>query len=123
MIQLIASVKGGDMKLHEESTASNNLNDLEYRTDVLLFLRSKLDEFTIECFKKVARQHNQNGLIKSKMIEDYFKKRYIYERAFNFLEAQGFIEIKELGNMKPYFITTRGMQLAELIRKESTKIQ
>jgi predicted transcriptional regulator len=108
--------------LHEESSTIKTFDTLEYRTDVLLFLRSKLDEFAIDCFKMVARQHNHNGLIKSKMIEDYSKKRYIYERAFNFLEAQGFIEIKELGNMKPYFITSRGRQLAELIKRESTNI-
>lgn len=107
------------MNAADEKIGSSD--DLQYNKNVLCFLRSKLDDFAIDCFKMVARQHNHNGLIKSKMIEDYSSKRYIYEKAFNFLEAQGFIEIKELGNMKPYFITTRGRQLVDLILNEKNK--
>lgn len=100
------------------SESSITSNDWEYPQYILNFLRSKLDDFTVECFKLVVRHNKHGGVVKSKTLEDYFNKRFIYERAFASLEAQGFIEAKELGNMKPYFVTNKGIQLAVLIKRE-----
>lgn len=94
-----------------------DIDELEYPKSVLVFLRKKLDEFTIDCFRKVTNHHNKGGLHKTK-IEDYETNRKKYDNAFLTLEVQGFIEKKQNGTFKPYFLTVRGFQLIHLLQEE-----
>lgn len=106
---------------HHDSFQQASKEEVLYTKSVLQFLRNKLDDFTIDCFRLVVKNHKHGGLVKTKMVEDYFKRRASYDRSFYFLEAQGFIENSEYGNMKPYIITPRGEQLISILKDEKQK--
>jgi hypothetical protein len=98
-----------------------DLDELEYDLNTLKFLRKKLDEFTIDIFRKVVIENrNQRGLIKARL-EDYHGMRKKYDSAVLILEAQGFIEKKEDGTATPYYVTIRGQQLGTLLSDEKRK--
>ena len=99
-----------------------DLEELEYDYDVLLFLRKKLDPFTIDCFRMVVKKHTSDGLTKTQ-IENYNSHRKRFDAAFLILEGQGFIEKRSVGVHKPYFVTVRGLQLASLLRDEKREQQ
>lgn len=96
-----------------------DLDQIEYDSHVLLFLRKKLDDFTINLFRKIFQENKKNplGLMKTH-IEDYHSMRKKYDNAFLILESQGFIERHELGTATPYHITVRGKQLVILLANE-----
>lgn len=93
---------------------------LLYTEDVLHYFRNKLDKGTLECFRIVAESTNPYGLLRTK-IPDFNQNRRVYDLGFTILEAQGFIRMEEFGNMRPYFLTIRGQQLADLLRAEPRK--
>lgn len=97
-----------------------DLEEINYSHDVLLFLRKKLDPFTIDCLRKVKDHHQIGGLNKTK-IENYNDHRKRYDAAFLILESQGFIEWQQDGISKPYFLTVRGRQLIQLLVKEKAQ--
>lgn len=98
-----------------------DFEDVLYTEEQLRFLRKKLDDFTIEMFRKVIQENrNQRGLVKTRL-EKYQSLRKKYDNSFLILEAQGFIEKKEDGTMTPYYITTRGRQLVKLLKDEKQK--
>lgn len=103
-----------------ESAKPGVWDDFEYTSQTLLFLRSKLDDFTIDCFRMVSKKHNDGGFAKTK-IEDYNKSRKKMDTAFLILEYQGFIETKAIATMKPYYVTKRGFQLITLLKEEKQK--
>lgn len=88
--------------------------------DVLYFLRKKLDNFTIDCLRKVKDFHNLEGLHKTKL-ENYKAHRKKYDAAFLTLEVQGFIEKKNDGKAKPYYLSVRGFQLIHLLVQEKIR--
>lgn len=104
-----------------QNTIKNDFSDFEYSAGTLKFLRSKLDEFTINVFRMIVKENQINnglkGLVKGR-IENYLSLRKRYDSAFLTLESQGFIEKQEDGNMTPYFVTIRGRQLATLLSEE-----
>lgn len=91
--------------------------NLLFSDETLHYFRSKLDEGTLKCFQLVADSPGPYGLLRTK-IPDFNKNRRVYDLGFTILEAQGFILAEEFGNMRPYFLTVRGQQLNELLRKE-----
>ncbi|MCM3402982.1 hypothetical protein [Cytobacillus oceanisediminis] len=95
----------------------NNTEEIIYSPEVLDFLRNKLDDAAIGCLESVAKTKGELGLLKTKVPEFKTKRRAI-ETAFAVLEAQGFVETRQLGNMRPYFLTVRGEQLIDLINNE-----
>lgn len=97
-----------------------DLEKLQYEYNVLLFLRKKLDSFAIDCFRKIVNQHNKEGLNKTKL-DDYVEHRKRYDASFLTLEVQGFVEKRSNGISKPYFLTTRGLQLVHLLKEEKEK--
>lgn len=99
-----------------------NLKELEqsmtYTDEQLHYLRSKLDKGAVECFQMVVEASGDPyGLLRTK-IEDFKDRRRMYDLGFTILLAQGFIRAKEMGNMRPYFLTVRGEQLNELLNSE-----
>jgi RNase P/RNase MRP subunit p29 len=105
----------------EQNTRNEEFVQFEYNAGTLRFLRSKLDEFTINVFRMVVKENQNNnglkGLVKGR-IDNYLNLRKRYDASFLTLEAQGFIEKQEDGNMTPYFVTIRGRQLATLLSDE-----
>lgn len=99
-----------------------DLNDIVYSPPVLLFLRHKIDDFAIECLRKIVDHRNKGGLHKTKL-GDYTLHRKRYDAAILTLEAQGFIEHKQDGKNKPYFLTVRGHQLIRLLAEEREKLK
>lgn len=98
-----------------------DLDQLEYNEDTLRFFRKKLDDFTIDVFRKIVNENKiHRGLIKAR-IEDFHSMRKRYDAAFLILESQGFIEKKEDGTATPYFVTIRGRQLGQLLKEEKQK--
>ncbi|MEH6945415.1 hypothetical protein [Bacillus sp. JJ722] len=95
-----------------------DINDITYSNEVLQFLRSKLDDFTIDCFREVVKHHKNGGLTKTSL-NVYTNQRKKHEAAFLILESQGFIEVKMDGLKKPYFLTPRGLQLVNYLQKEA----
>lgn len=112
------------MENSSSQESSINLDLLEYDTNTLCFLRRKLDDFTIDVFRKVVKENQLSrgfkGLIKTRL-ENYHGMRKKYDVSFLILEAQGFIEKKEDGVTTPYFVTVRGRQLAVLLSQEKMK--
>lgn len=96
--------------------------ELLYSDDVLLYFRSKLDEGILKCFHMIAEASGPFGLLRTK-IPDFNKNRRQYDMGFTILEAQGFIYAEEFGNTRPYFLTIRGKQLQELLKKEEKKLK
>ncbi|MFT9495748.1 MULTISPECIES: hypothetical protein [Bacillota] len=95
-----------------------DLDLLEYDEDTLRFLRKKLDDFTIDVFRRIITENKlHRGLIKARL-EDFHSMRKKYDASFLILEAQGFIEKKEDGTATPYFVTVRGRQLGQLLKME-----
>ncbi|MEG6533227.1 hypothetical protein NSQ82_20270 [Caldifermentibacillus hisashii] len=95
-----------------------DLDRIEYDDDTLIFLRKKLDEFTINIFKMIFEHNKQHrGLVKTRL-NNYLRMRKRYDNAFLILESQGFIERKEDGTSTPYFLTVRGRQLMVLLKSE-----
>ncbi|MGE6755934.1 MULTISPECIES: hypothetical protein [Rossellomorea] len=101
-----------------------DLDTIEYDDKTLLFLRKKLDDFTIDIFRLVVNEAKNNnlGLVKTR-IEDYSKSRKRYDNSFLMLEAQGFIERKLNGTSTPYYLTERGKQLIALLIEEKRNKQ
>lgn len=97
-----------------------DLSDLTYKNDVIRFLRSKLDDFAIDCFREVTKKHQSGGLMKTSF-DNYHEQRKKYDAAFILLEGQGFIEVKANGVKKPYFLTIRGKQLVTYLTEEKHK--
>ncbi|MEH6906121.1 hypothetical protein [Neobacillus drentensis] len=98
-----------------------DLDQLEYDANTLHFLRKKLDDFTIEVFRKIVNENKiHRGLIKAR-IDDFHSMRKRYDASFLVLESQGFIEKKEDGTATPYFVTIRGRQLGQLLKEEKLK--
>ncbi len=109
------------MKVKENTQGFIDLDQLQYNSETLIFLRKKLDRFTIEVFRKVLNSNSlSSGLVKTRL-EDYQSQRKKYDNAFIILEYQGFIEKKEDGNMTPYWVTLRGKQLLTLLKEEKQK--
>ncbi|UII57770.1 hypothetical protein LS684_10250 [Cytobacillus spongiae] len=94
-------------------------NELVYSEELLHFFRKKLDPTAISCLRLVAETKGELGIYKTKMPEFKTKRRSI-ELAFIILEAQGFVETRPLGNMRPYFLTVRGKQLYKLLSDEES---
>jgi hypothetical protein len=95
-----------------------DLDELEFNENTLRFFRKKLDDFTIDVFRKVVTQNKlHKGLVKTRL-ENYKSKRKRYDAAFLTLEAQGFIEKREDGTSTPYYTTIRGRQLGTLLQNE-----
>ncbi|MDP4087550.1 MAG: hypothetical protein Q8934_23590 [Bacillota bacterium] len=98
-----------------------DLDQLEYDIDTLRFLRKKLDDFTIDIFRKIVNENKIHlGLVKTRL-ENYHGMRKKYDTAFLTLECQGFIDKKEDGTANPYFVTVRGRQLGQLLYEEKLK--
>lgn len=97
---------------------SNNLEqNLTYPPEILSYLRSKLDEGSLKCFKLVVESTGPYGVLRTKL-PDFKENRRLYDLGFTILEAQGFIRAQGIGNMRPYFLTIRGIQLKELLESE-----
>jgi predicted transcriptional regulator len=95
-----------------------DLDELEFNENTLRFLRKKLDDFTIDVFRKIVTQNKvYKGLVKTRL-DNYQSMRKRYDAAFLTLEAQGFIEKQEDGTSTPYYITIRGRQLGTLLKNE-----
>jgi len=95
-----------------------DLDQLEYDEHTLLFLRKKLDDFTINVFRMVVQSNKEHkGLVKTRL-ENYHSMRKRYDAAILTLEVQGFIEKREDGTSTPYYVTVRGAQLGRLLAKE-----
>lgn len=95
-----------------------DLDLLEYDIDTLRFLRKKIDDFTINVFRKIINENrDKKGLVKTRL-EGYKGMRKKYDASFLILESQGFIAKKEDGTATPYFVTVRGRQLATLLSQE-----
>ncbi|RHW36091.1 hypothetical protein D1B31_17925 [Neobacillus notoginsengisoli] len=108
-------------ELLTQNEHDKDLNHLEYDEETLLFLRAKLDEFTIEVFRKVIKENKvHKGLVKTRL-ENFHGMRKRYDAAFLMLEAQGFIYKVEDGTATPYFATVRGKQLAHLLHEEKLR--
>jgi hypothetical protein len=88
-----------------------------FTEETLFYLRGKMNNDTLMCFKLVAEATGPYGLLRTK-IEDFKENRRAYDLGFTILESQGFIEPKAIGNMRPYFLTVRGNQLNELLNIE-----
>jgi len=102
---------------------SKDLNELEYDIDTLLFLRNKLDDFTVDIFRKIVNQNRMHqGLVKTRL-DQYHSLRKRYDAAFLVLESQGFIEQRKDGTATPYYITIRGRQLGHLLKEEKLRKQ
>lgn len=98
-----------------------DLDQLEYDEDTLRFLRKKLDDFTIDVFRKTIQENKlHKGLVKTRL-DNFHGMRKRYDSAFLMLEAQGFIEKKEDGTATPYYVTVRGRQLAQLLYEEKLR--
>lgn len=98
-------------------TPDEDYENLEYGEDVLRFLYSMLDPFTLDCFNQVRKKHNHLGFSKT-TIPDYHSQRKKYDAAFLVLEYQGFIFWEAVATSKRYFLTIRGRQLVTIIREE-----
>ncbi|MDE3841002.1 hypothetical protein C0966_17195 (plasmid) [Bacillus methanolicus] len=99
-------------------TNYKDLDQLEYDEDTLRFLRKKLDDFTIDVFRKIVNENKlHRGLVKTRL-ENFHSMRKRYDAAFLILESQGFIEKREDGTATPYFVTIRGRQLGQLLKQE-----
>lgn len=85
--------------------------ELEYPSDVIEYLASKQDEETLQCLSIVNKFTNSPFGFQLTKHEEFIKSRRKFEFGLTKLEAQGFIVKKQLGNMRPYFITKRGIQL------------
>lgn len=100
-----------------------DLDELEYDEDTLRFLRKKLDDFTVDVFRKIVSENKvHKGLVKTRL-EQYHSLRKRYDASFLMLESQGFIEKKEDGTATPYYITIRGRQLGQLLKEEKLRNQ
>lgn len=100
-----------------------DLDELEYDEDTLRFLRKKLDDFTVDVFRKIVSENRvHKGLVKTRL-EQYHSLRKRYDASFLMLESQGFIEKKEDGTATPYYITIRGRQLGQLLKEEKLRNQ
>lgn len=98
-----------------------DIDQIEYDIQTLRFLRKKLDDFTLNIFRKIVVENkNHKGLVKTRL-DNYHSMRKRYDSSFLILEAQGFIEKKEDGTSTPYFITVRGRQLGTLLSLEKNK--
>ncbi|MEI2356292.1 hypothetical protein [Mesobacillus zeae] len=98
-----------------------DLDELEYDEVTLRFLRKKLDDFTIDVFRKIVRENKlHRGLVKTRL-ENFQSMRKKFDGAFLMLESQGFIEKKEDGTATPYFVTIRGRQLGQLLADEKSR--
>lgn len=110
--------------LSELLTQKENVEDLDklkYDDETLLFLRLKLDDFTIDVFRKIIQMNKlHKGLVKTRL-DNFHGMRKRYDSAFLTLEAQGFIEIEKDGTATPYFVTIRGKQLAQLLHEEKLR--
>lgn len=100
------------------STLDELEQSLTYSDDVLLYLRSKLEENDLDCLRLVAQSKGPYGLLRTK-IPDFKENRRRYDIGFTKLEAQGLIVVNAMGNLKPYFLTVRGEQLLELENRSS----
>jgi predicted DNA binding CopG/RHH family protein len=110
-----------NIAIDKQNIKYKDLDQLTYDDNTLRFLRKKLDDFTIDVFKKIVRENkNRRGLVKTR-ISDYRSMRYKYDSAFLTLEAQGFIERREDGTSTPYFATVRGRQLVALLKLEESE--
>lgn len=97
--------------------------DFEYDKETLRFLRSLLDEHAIEVFREVIRHQKNNGYgLQKTKLDQYRKFRFKYDLSISQLEAQGFIEAKDIATTKPYIVTTRGLQLVALLKQEKQSI-
>jgi hypothetical protein len=98
-----------------------DLDQLRYDEDTLRFLRKKLDDFTINIFRKTVQENKlHKGLVKTRL-ENFHGMRKRYDAAFLILESQGFIEKKEDGTATPYYVTIRGRQLGQLLAEEKKR--
>lgn len=98
-----------------------DIDKISYDEDTLRFLRKKLDEFTIELFRLVIKTNaSHEGLVKTRL-DNYQTMRKRYDASFLILEAQGFIEKREVGPSTPYYVTNRGRQLITLLKQENTE--
>lgn len=89
--------------------------ELIYTDEVLLYLKNKLDEGALHCFKLVADANDTPyGLLRTKL-PDFKGNRRKYDLGFTILEAQGFVHSRPIGNMRPYFLSVRGKQLKVLL--------
>lgn len=101
-----------------DEIAEHKGNPLTFDELTLKFFRNRLDDFSISIFRQVFNENkNDLGLIKTRL-PNYLSKRKSYDAAFLTLEAMGFIEKNEDGARTPYFITSRGIQLAQLLSNE-----
>lgn len=106
--------------MNDDFKEGRNNPILQYPLDVLIFLKSKLDDFTISILKEVTKQNKlHKGLVKSRL-KDFEKNRKRYNEAFLTLESQGFIEHRQDGTANPYFLTIRGRQLLAVLQQEKT---
>lgn len=87
----------------------------QFDEKTLEYLRTKLDEFDIECLESVKEKSKTRGLRKTDF-ENYTSKRKAIDGALARLEAQGLIRIVPDGTFRPYFITVRGEQMLLVIQ-------
>lgn len=108
-------------ELVTQKTSYKDLDQLSYDEDTLRFLRKKLDDFTIDIFRKIVTENKlHKGLVKTRL-DNFHGMRKRYDTAFLILESQGFIEKKEDGTATPYFVTIRGRQLGQLLHDEKMR--
>lgn len=106
-----------DQQVENENTIRYvDLNEFKYSDNTIRFLRSKLDDFAISCFRSVAKATREGTGLTKTSITNYTEQRKKYDAAFLLLEGQGFIEVKADGVKKPYFLSVRGYQLVAYLQ-------
>lgn len=90
-----------------------------YQVETLIFLKSLLDDFTINLLKGIIKfnKNNNRGLI-LRRLDDYDNQRRKYDCAVAALSAQGLIQRSHDATMKPISVTERGLQMAQLLLEE-----
>ncbi|MCL9662105.1 hypothetical protein L2089_15530 [Paenibacillus hunanensis] len=97
---------------------SESTSDLLYTEEVVHFLRSLLDDVTVFVAWQIAYANKNNeGLVKSRL-PHYQSKRRSYDDALTALYAQGHIRYDGNATMKPIYLTDRGLQLLNVLKKE-----
>lgn len=107
---------------NKNTISASNLADLdaymEYEGVILSFLASKLTEDEKGIFLDIALKDDDPIGYRKTQVPDFPKKRRKYEIAWGKLEAQGFIRVEEIGNMRICRLTVRGKQLEKYLKQE-----
>jgi len=93
--------------------------ELLFEGIILLFLLSKLTEDEKDVLRDIAIKDDDPFGYRKTQVPDFSKKRRFYEVAWGKLEAQGFIMIRSIGNMKLCKLTIRGKQAIEFLNEQS----